>query len=173
MSKLKLINSGAEFSPCRKWRYALWRNWEEGNNRKSVMFVGLNPSIADEVENDATIRKCIGFAQRWGYSGIYMVNLFAFVATKPSHMAAFDDPIGPGNDASISKYRQDVERVIAAWGSVDRRFRNKLNWNNRINQVLKLVRTPVECLGTTLDGSPFHPSRLSYMKERIAYQLNE
>lgn len=50
------------------------------------MFVGLNPSTADETEDDQTIRRCVGFAMDWGYGGLCMGNLFAIRATKPKNM---------------------------------------------------------------------------------------
>jgi hypothetical protein len=73
-----ITESGAEFSPCRTWRYALWRHWDWQGHANCVMFVGMNPSTADELVNDKTISNCIGFAKRWGFGGIYMLNLFAF-----------------------------------------------------------------------------------------------
>ena len=56
------MNSGATFSPCRTWRYTLWRSWGIGNGKNAV-FIGLNPSTADEVQDDPTIRRCINFAK--------------------------------------------------------------------------------------------------------------
>src|ERR1700691_893264 len=70
------MRMGAVFSPCRRYRYALWREWGvlPGMPDKGyVLFVGLNPSTADETRDDATIRRCIAFAQAWGYSGLCMV----------------------------------------------------------------------------------------------------
>ena len=78
------LKSGAIFSSCRKYRYALWRNWDESKPRP--MIIGLNPSTADEKENDPTIVRCINFAKSWGYGGVYVANLFAFRATLPIEM---------------------------------------------------------------------------------------
>lgn len=154
------FESGAYFSPCSTWRYALWRQWDYANN---VMFIGLNPSTADERTNDMTITKCIGYAKRWGFGGIYMLNLFAFVSTMPEGMYLADDPIGPGNDEALSYYRTKVGLVVAAWGgSVPVRYRPRIRWQSRIQQVLECIGRPVECLGRTNDGSPRHPSRLGY-----------
>jgi hypothetical protein len=54
------VRKEAEFSACRKNRYALWRVWNEAD--PLVMFIGLNPSVADETADDPTIRRCIQFA---------------------------------------------------------------------------------------------------------------
>ena len=34
------IEKGAQFSPCKKYRYALWRTWNADDGH--VMFIGLN-----------------------------------------------------------------------------------------------------------------------------------
>lgn len=66
----------------------------------------LNPSIADATSNDATIRRCIGFAQSWGYGAIEVVNLFAYIATQPSELRLTPDPIDPDNDRYILEMSQ-------------------------------------------------------------------
>ena len=73
--------TGANFSRCRQFRYTLWRRWDK--TLPPVMMIGLNPSTADAHRNDPTIRRCIGFAKRWGHGGLVMTNLFAFRATYP------------------------------------------------------------------------------------------
>ena len=60
-----LIESNATFDKDRVYRFALWRFWDDGLPK--IMFVGLNPSTADENKNDPTVRRCIGFAERWGF----------------------------------------------------------------------------------------------------------
>ena len=86
----------AVFSPCRTYRYALSRVWAA--DKPYALFIGLNPSTADETLDDPTIRRCIDFAKRWGYGGLVMANLFAYRATNPSEMKAATDPVGVAND---------------------------------------------------------------------------
>lgn len=151
------------------WRYALWRSWDLNRDGESVLFVGLNPSTADEIENDATIRRCIGFAKQWGYAGIYMLNLFAFRSTDPKALTTALDPVGPDNDGAFDLYSSRAALIIAAWGSVPPNRRRNLDWENRINRVLNTLRKPVYCLGQTADGRPRHPSRISYAVPRELY----
>ncbi|GHX72979.1 hypothetical protein VCSRO16_3593 [Vibrio cholerae] len=73
------MKNTAELSKCRKYRYALWRTWD--SDKPFAMFIGLNPSTADEKNDDPTLRRCINFAKSWGYGGVCMANLFAFRAT--------------------------------------------------------------------------------------------
>lgn len=141
---------GAEFSPCRTWRYALWRRWDDRG--PWCAFIGLNPSTADETQNDPTIRRCIGFAQQWGFGGLWMLNLYGYRATDPRDMQAAADPVGPGNDETLVRIAGDqatVPLVLAAWGvnaTLDRE-----------RHVCELLGRPVECLGTSRDGRPLHP----------------
>jgi hypothetical protein len=138
----------AEFSPCRRYRYSLWRRWDDG---PYVMFVGLNPSTADETQDDPTIRRCIGFARDWGYGGLCMANLFAFRATDPADMKAAADPVGPENDASLERLACEAGLVVAAWGVHGTHL-------DRARQVAAArVLGDFTVLGLTADGHPRHP----------------
>src|SRR5271163_4233725 len=110
--------SDATFSPDRKYRYTLWREWpmpEHETRQGYVMFIGLNPSTADEVKDDPTIRRCRGFAKSWGFARMCMTNLFAYRATKPRDMMGQADPVGSENDKYLSKVAREGF-VVAAWG---------------------------------------------------------
>jgi hypothetical protein len=77
----------AVFSPCRRYRYELGQIWAGEEN--VAVFVGLNPSTANEHVDDPTIRRCIRFARDWGYGGLVMLNLFALVSRgERPHVAA-------------------------------------------------------------------------------------
>lgn len=144
--------TGAEFSECRTWRYALWREWGGGNSLL-VTFIGLNPSTADENVDDPTIRKCIGYAKRWGYGGVRMLNLFAFRATYPLDMKLARDPVGPDNDQALLRYLSDPRNrlTVAAWGK-DGKHQSR-GW--LVKKMLGDFK--LKCLGTNGDGTPRHP----------------
>lgn len=78
------IIKGAEISDCGKYRYKLWRIWNE--KLPLAMFVMLNPSTADANQDDATIRRLIGFAERMGCGGFYVGNLYPYRATDPKEL---------------------------------------------------------------------------------------
>lgn len=143
---------GAEFSVCRRYRYSLWRHWGE-SSEGYAMFIGLNPSTADETVNDPTVRRCIGFAQDWGYGGLVMTNLFSFRATKPGDMKASAEPIGPENDDYLTRLARDAAVVVAAWG-------NHGSHLGRADTVVSLL-PGLQHLALTQRGQPGHPLYLA------------
>ena len=115
MKRRKFSKSGAVFSDCRKYRYALWRMWNE--HKPIAMIIGLNPSTAGHTRNDPTITRCISFARFWGYGGVCVTNLFGFRATAPTELKAHHDPIGKGNDAWVHEMAKGAAITVAAWGN--------------------------------------------------------
>ncbi|MHC4397425.1 MAG: DUF1643 domain-containing protein [Planctomycetota bacterium] len=154
---------GAQFSKCRQYRYALWRTWQEGDGH--VTFIGLNPSTADETEDDPTIRRCIGFAKRWGFGGINMVNLFAFRTTDPNNLKKVDDPVGDQNDRFLSMYCDPVGLNVACWGS-------RGAFIDRGKKVIELLGTEnLSCFGLTKNVQPRHPLYLKKDSELVQMSL--
>lgn len=137
----------AKFSDNRKFRYTLWRIWNPMYGY--VMFIGLNPSTADETEDDPTIRRCIEFAKSWGYGGLCMTNLFAYRATNPIEIEIATYPIGSENDFFIKSMAASASIVIAAWGT-------KGNYLGRDKEVLPLIPNR-HILRLTKYGFPAHP----------------
>jgi hypothetical protein len=154
------ITAGAFLSPCRIYRYVLWRRWDA--KRPSVMFVGLNPSTADETEDDPTIRRCVGFAKAWGYGGIAMLNLFAYRSTDPAALKRVSDPIGPHNNDHLIIEEVNCAKVIAAWG-----VHGTLHGRDR--QVCAML-TQLWCLGTTKSGHPKHPLYLRSDTQPVSFK---
>ncbi len=76
---MRTIKKSASILNCRKYRYSLTRSWNSAKGY--VLFIGLNPSTADETIDDPTLRRCMNYAKDWGYGGLIMVNLFAYMST--------------------------------------------------------------------------------------------
>ena len=144
---MSFINKTANFSSCRKYRYSLSRIWDK--QKKFVLFIGLNPSTADEEMDDPTIRRCSGYAQKWGYGGFMMVNLFAYRTTLPSNLKKVKYPVGSENDKYIVKLSKKADITVAAWG-------NNGNLYSRDKQILSLVPN-LMCLKINKSGQPAHP----------------
>lgn len=139
------------------YRYRLSRVWNDFRGR--MAFVMLNPSTADAVFDDPTIRRCIGFAKREGFGGIEVVNLFAYRTSKPVHLleaaAAGIDVRGPENFATIAVVfaEPQTQCIVAAWGAGLAGRLPRLN----IERVARDAAKPVYCLGRTKTGHPRHP----------------
>ncbi|SFI76527.1 DUF1643 domain-containing protein [Nitrosomonas sp. Nm34] len=103
------------FSPCREYRYTLYREWEEGQG--VCMFIGLNPSTADEIKNDPTVIRCINYAKRWGYQAMYMANIFAYRATDPNVMKEHPEPVG-NNDIYLKGMAKDSSIIALLHGGI-------------------------------------------------------
>jgi len=144
---MSFINKTANFSSCRKYRYSLSRIWDK--QKKFVLFIGLNPSTADEEMDDPTIRRCSGYAQKWGYGGFMMVNLFAYRTTLPSNLKKVKYPVGSENDKYIVKLSKKADITVAAWG-------DNGNLYSRDKQILSLVPN-LMCLKINKSGQPAHP----------------
>lgn len=147
-------SKGAVFGPDlqsgekRKYRYKLWRTWDAA--KPAVAFIMLNPSTADETADDPTIRRCIGYARKWGYGTLLVGNLFGVRTPDPAKIGDYFDPVGPENDEYLTEIASDAEKVVAAWGTNGSFF-------DRDKEVIDLLDAELHALDTTKDGHPCHP----------------
>ena len=154
-----LKNKKCIFSSDGKYRYTLWREW--GHGEGICQFIGLNPSTATDEINDPTVTRCINYAKAWGYTGMYMTNIFAFRATDPRVMKAHPEPVGSENDHYLALIAREVDIVVAAWGTHGK-------FLNRGQQVKRLIQD-LHCLKITKDGHPSHPLYLPANLVPIGY----
>jgi len=140
------VETYAVLSPCRRYRFALWRCWESG---PQVLFIILNPSTADELTDDPTIRRCIGFARTWGFSSLAVGNLFAYRTTSPGKLCASPDPVGSEHDRWLTRLHEESSLTIAAWGNQGR----LLGRSSAVSSKLP----GLHILGLTVLGEPRHP----------------
>lgn len=159
------MESSAVFSECRTYRYQLTRRWGEG---PILNVIGLNPSTADETQDDPTIRRCIGFAKAWGYSTLVMTNLFGYRSTDPKGLTAVDDPIGPRNDCWIRISARQANLVLAAWGASPLAIA-------RGQFVVATPSYPIRfhCLGLTKGGAPRHPLYIKATTRAMPFILGD
>ena len=146
-----MTETGATFSPCRRWRYLLWRRWDAA--KPVANFLMLNPSTADEVKLDPTCARARDYAERWGYGTLIVTNIFAFRNTNPNAMKAAKDPVGPGNDAAILKAASQSAIVVCAWGN----HGQFLGRSKEILKKLKAKNIGLHTLRLNGNGEPAHP----------------
>ena len=138
-------------STAREYRYLLTRTWDP--KVKPLVFLMLNPSTADALEDDPTIRRCTSFAKRECAGGLVVVNLFGLRSTDPRALLHHPDPVGPLNDAFIRQAVAGAHTVIAAWGAAG----VQQDRGQTVTAMLARMRAPVQCLGRTSTGQPRHP----------------
>lgn len=138
------------------YRYTLDRHWGEAESSEHVLhLLMLNPSIADGLADDPTIRRCIGFAQALGFDGLRVVNLFALRSTDPAGLRTHGDPVGPRNDQILARCMDELAGgfMVAAWGAdafaVDRA--------RAVHAMAAARNVTLKCWSTTKDGHPRHP----------------
>lgn len=155
------VSQGAVLSACGRYRYRLWRQWGAGG---TCVWVMLNPSTADADRDDPTIRKCVGFARRWGYGGIEVVNLCAWRATDPRELFNVPHPTSEPhqprrNFVAVEQVLEAAKIVVAAWGVPGGEFAQATTMLDTFK-----ARWPAKLrvIGFNAGGTPKHPLMVPY-----------
>jgi len=151
-------------------RYTLRRSWM--GNGGVVNFIMLNPSTADEAFDDPTVRRCVGFAKRWGYCGLVVTNLFAYRATDPKELKALlntcdvlQEAIGEENISHLSREAKSAHLVVCAWGDNGSVMPMWLK-----GVLLMLSIYDLYCIRLTKNGNPVHPVREPYTDSPVLWK---
>ena len=150
-SENELGRSYAVFSEDMQYRYYLARDWG-ANTQHTLWWIMLNPSTADEVKNDPTVRRCQNFAKAWGYDGFAVVNLYALRSANPAALLTHPDPRSYEANADYLDAAIKADHV-AAWG---------VNGGLMARDFAQYLTAKEEaritwCLGVTKEGHPRHP----------------
>lgn len=165
---VKEFAGNAFISDCGKYRYILRRIWDLTLRR--VCFIMLNPSTADALVDDPTVRRCLGYARAWDCGSLCVANLYAYRATDPAALFKASDPVGEFNDECIAKACFESDIIVAAWGSHAK--------PERRDAVLKLLqdkpyirnRGGIQVLKLTKSGEPGHPLYLKADLKPMAWR---
>lgn len=169
MDELYPEGYGADLSEDGRFRWALWRNWAKGPH---ALFAALNPSIADGMQDDATIKKEVEFCKRWGLATLRKVNTSPLVSTDPTLLLMPGDYTRKVAEATnldvihAELRRPGLQLVVVAWGA----FPEALDRGRVIVQMVRDAGHLPMCLGTTKDGHPKHPCRLAYATPLVRYE---
>lgn len=164
---MDFINSGANISPCGKYRYLLWRQWDTA--LPIQLWCMLNPSTAGETEDDPTIRKCIGFSEHSGFGAIMVINLYAFRATQPAQLKKAANPNGPANRfvwAEAMRRYTNGYGCMAAWGSHGAGAPEETDFATMARELGVTLWT----LRETSSGAPGHPLYIPYTAQPTVWR---
>lgn len=165
---MRHMKRSALISESGVYRYTLHRDWHglAFSEPRTLLFVMLNPSTANADKDDPTVRRCIGFAHRWGFTRLSVVNLSAYRATNPRELleehqraGALLPLVGIENDKHIAAEAKESDRIILGWGA----WGANKKLNPRALEVIALLRSiprkeSLWCLGARLQGgAPRHP----------------
>ena len=160
----------ASVSEDGKYRWWLKRSWSEGYY--TCCFIMLNPSTADGINDDPTIRRCVGFAHSWGCKRLVVVNLFAYRATDPRHLLLAHNPVG-GAIAEVNLRAACIQAnmLVAAWGAYIPFFATRPTRDQQVMAMIKedFPEKELVCLGTTKNGNPRHPLYVKSSQPLIPY----
>jgi hypothetical protein len=158
--------SGALFSDDHKYRFVLWRIWDRQS--EALMFIGLNPSTANEHRDDPTIIRLANFAKAWHFGGLCAVNLHPIVSANPDILYSeagrqhFTE-----NDEAIKQVKGSCSTSLVGWGEWGKEF------TIRVKAVLDILGDPVYCLKVNKSGEPCHPLYLPRDSKLIPYTRKE
>ena len=167
---MNFLVSDASFSPCGHYRWWLSRGC--GSSERTLLFIGLNPSLASASRDDPTLRRLLGFAARWHYGRLIVVNLFARISPSPAVLRRCVDPVGLINDAVTEEWlahwsSSPQSELCCGWGV-------RGQWRDRDLHVIRMIdqhqnrrrqRFPgargAQVLALTKGGQPRHPLYLA------------
>ncbi len=154
----------AIISPCGLYRYFLFRSWkaDPAEPDKMALFGMMNPSEADAVIPDPTLRRCVGLTKGFdgGYNCVGVVNPFAYRTPYPEALEAFTgDRVGPDNDKHIAEAAAKADLVIFAWGA---RLMHRQWFRDRLERFKALLLADGEAhyLAKSKEGHERHPLML-------------
>lgn len=157
----------AVLSPCGDYRYRLEREIAVAPGfRPTVLVIMINPSTADAIEDDHTIRKLKGFAAQYGWTRLMVGNLFAYRTKDVRQLKLVGDPVGRDNDMHLMAMMREADQIVVAWGPITKQPAALRARFRKIVHMASLAGKPLFSIGpTAMDGHPKHPLMLPYTLE--------
>jgi hypothetical protein len=150
------VIGGATFSECGRYRQALTRDWTPKEVRpRAILFIGMNPSVADAAASDPTCHRELMFARDWGYTRYLKGNMLDWRATSPRDIP--QDPseaCSPANLPLLREMAKEADCVVMAYGKLHARYQPIVR---DVITAMRATGRPVMCLGLNKDGSAKHP----------------
>ncbi len=150
------VAGSAQISECGRYRQSLSRNWTpSGSEPRAILFIGLNPSVADAEVSDPTCHRELTFARTWGYTRYLKGNILDWRATSPRDLP--HDPFvarSPRNIQVLLGMAFHAELIVMATGNVPAQF---AAIEEETREILRAPNRPFMCLGRNKTGYARHP----------------
>ncbi|MDE3320402.1 DUF1643 domain-containing protein [Acinetobacter baumannii] len=150
----------AIFSDCQKHRFRLERQLE--GNKVVVAVFGVNPSTADSVNNDSTVKKWIVFANKLEARKLIVGNMFSYISPYVKDLATCGEVTNIENEKHLEDIIRDADVLIACWGARSKVRAALRPYFDQLMDKLKNSNKPVYCFGYTKYGDPRHVGRIPY-----------
>ena len=147
----------------------IWERNSTGDARFSLGCIGsnplvcfgINPSIATPDRLDPTVTRVRNFADRLGYDGWIMLNIYPQISTDPKGMHLnYDTALKKENERHIAKAVSGRSTLVAGWGTEITRRPYLRPLLRDILDLPEVRGAQWVSLGAPLrDGHPAHPSR--------------
>jgi hypothetical protein len=155
------------------YRYALGKN---GNGKKTLFCIGINPSTANSEETDTTITKVENIAFRKGkakkidfkekFDSFVMLNIYPLRATDPRNLPCrVDKSKHEENIKIIMELIKDNSVIWVAWGNLI----HSRDWlDDCLTDIILKIKNEkkgikwVKMGNLTVENEPQHPSRVKY-----------
>jgi hypothetical protein len=110
-----------------------------------------NPSTADGLVDDATVRKIWRVTRIMGYNMMYVVNTSCYRSTDPTKAIVLTEDEARVNDHWLQMVHRQSALTVCAWG-------DKAN-ETLVSRTVRLLQPmgPLWCLRETKAGNPQHP----------------
>lgn len=150
------VIGGAQFSECGRYRQSLTRDWTPDDvSPKAILFVGMNPSVADASVSDPTCHREVMFAQDWGFTRYLKGNMLDWRATSPKDIPHdLSLAASSQNLPALIAMAEEAEIIVMAYGKLHKRY---ADITSAVTVGLLNTSRPLKCLGLNKDGSAKHP----------------
>lgn len=159
-----LEDRGATFNEARTHRQKLWRIWDQ--SLPILIVIGMNPSVANENDNDATVTRQVERARRLGYGGVIMINMQDVIETDsrkldqmPSEQRCTSANTQALLDALEMAHAKKAD-ILCAWGKPGQKYGPVAWFTTQANR----RGVTLFCFKRNKDGSPIHPLYQPYDK---------
>lgn len=147
------VRGDAVFSGrAQEYRTKLFRIWDE--TLPSILWVMMNPSLADAMVDDRTVYRCRTFSMDWGFGAMWVGNTFAYRCTNQKRLLEVDDPVGPDNNQHLLEMAADASLIIFAYGTPHRTLRTR---GIEVADMFRQHGYDLHVLKLSKDGIPVHP----------------
>ena len=148
------------------YRWSL--SYKISKSAKEIIFIGLNPSLSDEVFLDNTTKKIIKISKNNNYGKLKLINLFALISSKPEKLFKHKNPVGYRNNNHIYKNLKHWSEskncdLWLGWGNKGKFLNRNKRISKKIMQYNSIRKNNFDnplgplLIKKTIKDNPIHP----------------